>query len=301
MISAAHKIIKFIMDKDSTLYLSEMFEAVGRKHREWQKEIRTNKAVFSYRESFKVRLFLNQTVRDLADAGVCRKQVEGFTRVFNELMDNAFRHGCAGNLKGKISVVCFYSRWFILLKIKDNGSGFNLAEELKRVKKLSENRSIAHGLHVVDSLAYELYSNKKGNSITAILNGQITYEAIPVVESFNGCEILVISILSEDAWYDMIVDWSPLLSIIDNAKQSLILIDLSEVFWPSRSLICIVDTIEKKEKIDKLPTKKGTKFAFIINFGAHYSFNLDSYEDTRPPIFRADQGQKAREWLIRED
>lgn len=299
MIDDIVKIVQLILDKDRWLQLSEMLDAVSRKNVEWQKEIRCTKGKFRGNEGHKIGLFLNEAIRQIRECGTSENQIANFARVFNELMDNAIRHGCKGERSGKITVVCFFCRWFIHLEITDNGPGFDLKSALAQTRKTAKGRGVAHGLDVVDTLAYEFFTNKKGNSVTAVLSGQEHFEVVPNVEQHDGFHILTITILSEDAWYDTNTDWSPVIHAIENASERFILVDLSEIWWQSASIIDAVDTISKRKKlIDAYPKRDDKRFAFLINKGARGAFGLERLEDATPPVFPDGKRTEAIEWLI---
>lgn len=290
MIDDIVKIVQLIWDRDKWSHLSEMMDHLSRRSNAWKKEISAAKATFKCAESYKVGPFLNNLMANIRKSGVAEQQVNRFVRIFNELMENAFRHGCNEKKKGTVKVVCFFCRWFIHLEVKDPGKGFDLKEQLEAATVASKGRGVAHGLHVVDSLAYDVYNN--GSTVGVILNGQSSYEAIPIVERIGDNEILAISVLSENAWYEMVTDWSPLIKIIENAQQSLFLIDLTEINWPSKTVWDVV------ERVTNYPSKSSSKFAFLISPGAHYSFGMKRYEDeVHPPIFKEDQREDAVRWL----
>jgi anti-sigma regulatory factor (Ser/Thr protein kinase) len=299
MIDDIIKIVQLIFDKDRWLQLSEMLEVVSRKNNQWQKEVKCTKGTFRGNEAHKVSPFLNDAIQQIRESGASENQLANFARVFNELMDNAFRHGCNRKRSGKINVACFFCRWFIHLEITDNGPGFEMSSEIRRARQATRARGVGHGLDVVDTLSYEFHTNKKGNSVTAILSAQEHFEVVPVLEHFDDHEILTVAILSDDAWYDTNTDWSPVLHAIENAAQNLILVDLSEIYWPSAVVISAVDTVSKRDKkIKGYPKKDKNRFAFLINKGARGTFGLENYEDATPPIFRDDQRQQAMQWLV---
>jgi anti-sigma regulatory factor (Ser/Thr protein kinase) len=291
MISDIIKVIQTLLSADTWTNLSKLVDVVSSRHEGWEKDVRTSHAKFRRSKTFEVTPYLNSLLQEMRDAGVAAAQVEEFAAVFKEIIDNAFVHGCSRK-DGPVKVLCYFCRYFIFLTVTDPGAGFDLEKAIASSIRRSADREVNHGLALVDDLAYERFSKKQGNAVSVVLRAQPSFEVAPTPMQYKDREYLEIAILSDDAWYEIITDWKPILQVIETAPQRHFLIDLTTVHWISRAADSLV------REINGYPEERDVRFVFLINRGAHWSFKLKSYDDARPPIFQEHQREQALEWLL---
>jgi len=291
MIGDIIKVIQTLLNADTWTNLTKLVDVISERHKGWEKNVRTSRARFRRSKTFEVTPYLSSLLQDMRDTGIAAAQVGEFAAVFKEIIDNSFVHGCSQK-DGPVKVVCYFCPYFIFLTVGDPGEGFDLEKAIVSSKKRSADREVNHGLALVDDLAYERFSNKQGNAVSVVLRAQPSFEVAPTPMQYKDKEYLEIAILSDNAWYEIIANWRPIFQVIETAPQRSFLIDLTTVHWISRATDSLV------REITSYPELRDTRFAFLINEGAKWSFKLKSYSDARPPIFQEHQREQALEWLL---
>jgi len=288
--------LKFVTDPNARSTLSSILSFVSKTQKNWKREVKIAKAEFTGNETHALSVFANLLLDEFQKAGVSPNKIEDFNAVFSELINNAFEHGCSSANKCRVKIVCMYSRWFIQIEVIDSGKGFDLASVRQQRWKERRNHNettVKHGLEIVDSLAIRLYTNKKGNSVTAILSGQDSMGVTPALQKYKNHELLVIHLVSEQAWHYVVADWKPLLRIVNSYEhKDLVLIDATDIIWTTKV------REQARKIIHSLSDMPNKFFAFSVSHRAGEIFDLSSLSTRNSKIFHPDEMDKARNWLI---
>ncbi len=242
--------LKFVVDPNARDTLSGILSFVSKTQKNWRRDVKTTKAEFTGNETYALSVYANSLLSEFEKIGLSANKVSDFNVVFSELVNNAFEHGCNFTDKCHVKITCTYSRWFIQLQVSDSGKGFNLASQVNTDdfwKHFEQDKtSTKHGLQIVNNLAIRLYTNKKGNSVTAILSGQDSMSVTPAIQKYKNQELLIIHIDSEQAWHYVVADWKPLLRIVHSYEnKDLVLIDATDVFWTTK-VTCFSFCVQSK-------------------------------------------------------
>src|SRR6266540_2815587 len=76
------------------------------------------------------------------------------------------------------------------VEVKDSGPGFDLQAKVKKLKDVDTTTTSGLGLSVVYELVDDLFTDKKGNTVTAIMIGQKGISAFVSIEKIEEQEIL---------------------------------------------------------------------------------------------------------------
>lgn len=302
MIDDILMMLRFITDPETRKTIRILASIPSRNKLDWRRDVRRASARFSGIEPFKVMNFANALINDMKALNVSENDIKRFKTVFDELIRNAFEHGCHAVKKCRVSINCTYSRWFIALEVSDSGEGFDFSEAL------AFQGDNTHGLQLVDKLAFKLTANKKGNSLTALLISEPVLRILPRIEECCGKEILVLRVVDEQDWNYMIADWEPLRNAVKRASQNLVLIDCSDITWITK----VGRTM--KHMIGEFKTSRDRFFALIVDHEAEDTFDFSrlnssnfkvfiigssfSYQDKLAHYDNQDEGLwAAKEWL----
>lgn len=293
-------LLRFVTDSETWRTIGRISKIASRQ-RNWRSEIRTVKATFTVHNFYQIDSFANFLLSRLKEAGVSNEKIEKFQIVFNELVDNAFRHGCKGAKRCVVRIRCTFSRWFIRLEVSDSGKGFNLEQALEQ----SQRDGVIHGLNVVDSICYELRTNRKGNVVIAFIAGQDHLGIIPVVENYKGVEILRV-VIQDSAWHVASLDWKPLVHAVENAKQVLVLVDFSKSFIGTTARLRELSTmVEGKSSVDdyrrrSYPGNLPPKFYAVLVRPVILESFASHLETSSFKFFKYDEEDKAKDWLLEQ-
>lgn len=291
--------LKFIVDPNARDTLSGILSFVSKTQKNWRKDVKTIKAEFIGNETYALSVYANSLLGEFEKIGLSDNKISDFNIIFSELVNNAFEHGCKFTDKCHVKITCTYSRWFIQLQVSDSGKGFNLASSVQTDDfwKFSEQdkKVTKHGLQIVNNLAIRLYTNKRGNSVTAILSGQDSMSVAPAIQKYKNQELLVIHISTEQAWHYVVADWKPLLRIVHSyEKNDLVLIDATDIFWTTKV------RSQARQIIDSLAEAPNRFFAFSVSHKAGEIFDLNALSNENTKVFHSDEIEKAKNWLIEQ-
>ncbi len=113
--------------------------------------------------------FLDNAYGELSDC--CKFELKV---ILNELISNAIRHGNKCIQAKEVQIHAEIVEGKSIIKIADEGSGFNPAEKLSSAWENKTNEELldlcetGRGLLIVKSLADKIMFNKKGNIITVV-------------------------------------------------------------------------------------------------------------------------------------
>lgn len=91
-----------------------------------------------------------------------------FNKVFlclSEAVLNAIQHGNKYDVNKKITVNINYLNECVVIKIKDEGEGFNFNKIIDPTIHGNIKKESGRGLHIIKSLSEKIEYNRKGNSI----------------------------------------------------------------------------------------------------------------------------------------
>lgn len=293
MISVILDFLRLLFSPDTRETLGHISSFVAKSQKNWKADIKTSKAKFSGDESYKVSVFANSLFDELKKSGISNEKADKFRIVFTELITNAFEHGCKHRPRCRVKVHCTYSPWFIRLRVTDSGNGFDLLRHLSSGSQVDEknNDEYPHGLQVVNKLTYRLYTNKKGNSVTAFLASQDSLEILPAVETYKGKEIFVIYLVTEEAWYYMSTTWEPLKRAVENVSHQLILIDCTDNAFSTK------DAEEARRVIAEFKDRREKFYAFVLHDKNDY-FELKRLDSYNFQVFYGGELEQAKDWLV---
>jgi anti-sigma regulatory factor (Ser/Thr protein kinase) len=130
---------------------------------------------------------LEITIHNREDYKVYRQQVSHFIRsvihkdfymvevAVNEAINNALLHGHKDHTHGEITVNLKVQNDHLIMKVTDEGNGFQVKEQLEKVEKLAVNpakemlwNESGRGILIMKHAADEVKFNPKGNEVTLI-------------------------------------------------------------------------------------------------------------------------------------
>lgn len=287
--------LRFVTDTQTRDTLASILHVVAKNQKDWKKDIKSVKAEFNGGETHTLAVFINNLLDDFLVIGLSKAKIADFKIVFSELINNAFEHGCRHSEKCTISVQCVYSKWFVHLQVSDSGKGFDLDKTLESLQEQREldPKKLKHGLQVVKNIAFRLYTNKKGNSIAAVLMGQDNISVIPSTTNYRGQEILVLTIDSDRAWYHLTADWTPLIRTIENQHhKKLVLIDATVMDWSTK------ESSNAKIVVQKFSGTTDRFYAFVVSDLVEDEFELSNLDTENIKVFRHSEITQAKTWLI---
>lgn len=286
MLSDILAFLKFLFDPETRGTINAISNVLAPSGNDWKKQIKTVSAKFSGKDTLSVAPFINTLLRDFKQIGMSSREIKKFTVVFNELIHNAFDHGCKKNKKCKVTVRCTYSPWFVRIEVADNGAGFDFDE-------IIENAEEGHGLTIVKKLSYRIMSNKKGNAITAYLvDDKLRIRS--AVEKYRGYEFLVVKVVSPAEWSYLVTTWEPLHRVVKHASQKLVIIDCSRVHWATISMR------EFDGVVSEYKAQPGRAFALIVSQFTYETFDVSNFKGDNFHVFLTTEDQEqnaARRWL----
>lgn len=119
-----------------------------------------------------VHLVATALASKLGDAGV-DAEFQGYAQtVFEELVANAFDHGCKSLTEGLVEIRMELNEAFFRIEVIDPGPGFAAQETLDRIKREPLNRERRRGIMQVYSITNLLSYNPNGTHVKAVLYRQ---------------------------------------------------------------------------------------------------------------------------------
>lgn len=94
---------------------------------------------------------------------------EGFSTllvVLTEAVNNAIIHGNKGNSAKKVVVTCMREKDTLIVKVKDEGNGFNPDEVPNPIHEENLLRETGRGVFLMRQLMETVHYNKNGNEVT---------------------------------------------------------------------------------------------------------------------------------------
>jgi len=283
VLQAILAIIRLLIDPQLRDAVSAVRESASKPGEVWTKQIKRSRAKFSRDQQHLVEVFAQSLHEDFVAIGVSDRAVSHFETVFNELVENAFRHGCRRQ-QDKVIVTCDYSRWFLRLRVADSGKGFPFStyRSLPYYQK--------HGLGVVSRLTTHFEANPRGNVITAMIRSHdgvsIEIEAKPTDD-----EIFYLKVSHETLWDYSHANWEPLRDIIDESGQNLVLIDCKKVRWSSQRAAM-------SKVLNAFSGQANRRLAYILDAESIRLFDLRHLNAANSRVFRVNQYEQARDWLM---
>lgn len=243
--------------------------------------------------------FANQLFEEMNALNINQGEIKKFQTVFDELIRNAFNHGCKEEQGCKVKIKCTYSVWFIKVEISDTGKGFDFNHQLVQTD------TDIHGLQVVRRLANRISANRKGNSLTALLLNTQELNFSTDVEKYRNKEILTIKVNSQKTWSYTTASWKPISDTTTLANQNLVLIDFIDVTEP------VEFTTHDRRKMGKMFTEfqaHDNKFyAIIVNADIWLEYDLAESDSDRARYFpdkaidkNSNGFVKAKNWLVKQ-
>jgi len=294
MIGDIVSILRFITDPDTRKTVEVLANIPSISRLDWKRNVKTASAKFSGNEFFKVSGFANALIADMKTSSLSENEIKKFETVFGELVRNAFRHGCNEAVDCKVSINCTYCPWFVALEISDTGRGFDTANAL--LQKDDD----THGLQLVKRIAFRLTTNKKGNSLTALMIAEPALQILPRVEKYRGAEILVLPVVDRYDWSYLIADWEPLRDAVKHAAQKLILVDCSQVHWSTEAIR------EMKHMVKEFKEYGDRFFALVVDHKADLWFDFSRLSVGNFKVFHdwshiaSEELPLAKEWLLNQ-
>ena len=291
MIDDILALLKLITDPEARKTVQSLAAIPSRNKLDWKRDVRMASSTFSGEETYKVAGFANALLTDIRDLNISETEVRKLKIVFDELVRNAFEHGCKETKGCKVKIKCTYSPWFIILEVSDAGSGFDFEKALSVQDE-------AHGLQLVNDLAFRLTYDKKSNLLTTLIMNEPLLQILPRVELHREKEILILTIVDERDWNYLIADWEPLRNAVQLSSQVLILIDCSDLDWVTKAGRIMKKIIrEFKEYEDR-------RFALVVEGEADRYFDFSQLNAANFKVFvshrwssRKDEIWAAKEWL----
>jgi anti-sigma regulatory factor (Ser/Thr protein kinase) len=251
----------------------------------WAKQLRRSRAKFRGDDEPLIEAFAETLHADLVLIGASEKLITDFETVFNELVQNALLHGCQRHHKAKVIITCDYSPWFVRLRVADSGKGFPFS--VYRALPYYQD----HGLGIVSNRAARFDANDKGNVVTALLKGLqglvIEVDATPTTD-----DILYLIVSRDTLWHYSAENWTPLPEIINESGRRLVMIDCKRMSWSSLSVRTTKGVLHA---FSGEPTRR---LAYILNKQAMKTFDFSDLNTSNSRVFRDNQYEQARSWLL---
>jgi anti-sigma regulatory factor (Ser/Thr protein kinase) len=285
MLQAIISVIRLLIDPQLRTAVAAARASAANSGEAWTKKIGRSRAKFRGDEEHLVAVFAHTLRENFTALGISGIAIDRFTTVFDELVRNAFRHGCEGKPHEKVVVTCDYSRWFIRLRVADSGRGFPFAV----YRSAAEYQQ--HGLGIVSKLTTRFESNDKGNVITAMVGG---HDALTVEVGVSSSDetILYLTASNQELWHYSRENWEPLLEAIDGSGKNLVFLDCRTMRWSSDR------ARDTKEVLTAFNTQAGRRVAFIVDAKALRIFDFSHLNSENSRVFQQQQHEQARGWLL---
>jgi len=277
--------IRLLIDPQLRTAFAAARDSATKSGEAWTKKIKRSRGKFRGDEEHRVAVLAGTLREDFTQLALSDIAIGRFTTVFDELVRNAFRHGCEGRRSEKVIITCDYSRWFVRLRVADSGEGFPFAV----YRAAEEYRQ--HGLGIVSNLAARFESNDKGNVVTAIVDG---HDALNVEVSASSPDdaILYIRVSNQELWHYSRENWEPLLEAIDTAGKSRVFLDCKTMRWSSDR------ARETTQVLAAMNIQAGRRVAFIVDTKALRTFDFTHLNSENSRVFQHHQHEQARQWLL---
>lgn len=292
MLTQTLEFLKLLLDPETRRTLSVVSSHLVKSDGEWKRRIKTLRARFSGHEEYKARGFGSFLLEELKGIGLPAETVEDCRVVLDELVTNAFYHGCDPSARGWVRLSVTYSPWFVRIEVRDSGKGFNLKNTLSAPEILGEE----HGLQIVNKLCYQLEANKRGNSIVGFLAAEGSLKLTATSEIWRRKDIAVIKIDNLEKSFYVKKSWEVLRHALRNAKQNAVLVDFRLVGWSSRRI-----GEARTLLIEAGLRRDGRRYALIVNRNTGRIFNMDSLRASNIEIFVCQSDQdidRVKDWLV---
>lgn len=272
MISDIIALLKFIADPGSRKFVQSLTSIRTLNKLDWELNVKTAEASFKGDEAFKSVGFANSLIAEMCQIEVQQNELRKFKMIFDELVRNAFEHGCKNDGKYKVKIKCIYSPWFITLEVSDSGRGFDLDEALQKYD------DDTHGLHLVKSLSYR-FSVKDNSVATSLIISEPILKIMPRIKLVDNTEILILKIVEKSEWHYLITSWNPLREILRESNQKYIAIECFNFNWKT------ISGREVKEVINEFADYENRYIAIGVDRQANGFYDFSKMNSDRLQIF----------------
>lgn len=226
MITDVLGMLQFATNPNTRATLSAILNAASRRQPNWQTQIQVAGGTFTPSNWPMISAFTNDLFLKVSATGMSRTKFERFQAVYQELISNAYDHGCAKRSRWTISVKCIFCRWYVQLEVKDDGKGFLVHEALDKVahERANGERQGRSGLELVQTLSDSVYVRGRNSHVTVVIAGEDRIRIRTSCERLGNSDLLIVIWLDEEEWSFLVPDWKPLKDVLDTASQPLILV-----------------------------------------------------------------------------
>jgi anti-sigma regulatory factor (Ser/Thr protein kinase) len=286
MLQALLSVIRLLIDPQLRATVASVRQSASNTGEGWAKQIRRVRAKFRGDEEYLASVFASTLREELVGLGVSERAITSFATVFDELVRNAFSHGCDRRRRGKVRVICDYSRWFIRLRVADSGRGFRF------LVYRSAPQYEKHGLGIISKETLRFEANKRGNALTALIGSHddIRVEVTPLPED----AILYVRVSNQDIWHYSNENWAPLLELLGASDKRLILIECTSqtMRWDSARVRTTKDVLAS------ITALADRRVAFLVDWRSLDLFDFSHLDSKDSRVFLHRQYEQARDWLL---
>lgn len=230
MLSDIVNVLKFLTESQTRDTIAAITQIASREQSNWKKNLHSMKQQFRISDWAKINAFTNDLFERVANTGISETKIHRFTTIYSELVDNAYSHGCKDNKKGKVTIQCIYSKWFIQLEVTDNGKGFDLEKTLNAVRN-ERTQLIRHGksgLEIVIELSDKVEVKK--SRVSVVIAGEDRIKILTSSEKLNYKDLLVVTVEEDNQWSFLFPSWEPLRETLEAATQPYVLVRFDKSF-----------------------------------------------------------------------
>jgi hypothetical protein len=192
--------------------------------------------------------------------------------VLSELVANAFTHAIKRRRFGACRVNVILSPWFVRVDVVDNGPGFSLSDAL------APRPDVAHGIHVVSRAATKLFTNRKGNHVTAIIDPSIGKYHLVSSLDYRGQDIIFVHLeRTEVSLYSS--DWTPVVRLLKEVRRPRVVIDCTTFYWNTR------ESWGARQAVEEMQSEPSTRVAVVVSPTMLSLFSLETLSNETVRVF----------------